>query len=79
MNIDPNEKFSPQLQDRLATELLNRRGYQDYKAGKLPKSKLIDNLSKEWAALPNMSGKGSYDGDGLNKANISLAELIDIL
>jgi muramidase (phage lysozyme) len=79
MKIDMNEQFSPQLQDRLATELLNRRGYQDYKAGKLPKSKLIDNLSKEWAALPNMSGKGSYDGDGLNKANVTLAELIDIL
>ena len=79
MGLSGSETMTPQFQDKLALKLMERRGLNDYKSGKISKGQFIDNLSKEWASLPNTSGKGSYDGDGLNAANVPLATLIDVL
>lgn len=77
--ISPDTKFTKEVQDQLADAQLEELGIKDYKAGKITKSAFINKLSGVWAALPNTSGKGTHDGDGLNKANINLAELIDTL
>lgn len=78
--IDRNTKFTPDVQDRLADTLLSEAGYDDYKSGKITKSKMIDNLSKVWAAFPNSKGVLDPSMDnGLNKVNVSLADLIDTL
>ena len=79
MGLSGSEIMTPEFQDKLALKLMERRGLNDYKSGKISKGKFIDNLSKEWASLPNSTGKGSYDGDGLNAANVPLATLIDVL
>lgn len=72
-----NQKFDEKMQDRLAESLLNRRGYKDYLAGKMDESTFMARLSKEWAALPkDMSGAGSYDKDGLNKAHVDPATML---
>ena len=69
LHLTGNEKFTPELQDRLATALLERRGYSDYLSGKISATKFMNNLSKEWASLPkDHTGRSYYEGDGLNKA-----------
>lgn len=74
--LDLNTPFNKETQDKLALQLLKKRGLDDYRAGKISKYDFVNNLSKEWAALPNMSGRGTYDGDGLNKSNITLTDLL---
>lgn len=70
------EKFTEELQDVLATALLKRRGYDKYKKGQMSKMEFANNLAKEWASLPVVSGENKgrsyYAGDGLNKALIDV-------
>jgi len=70
--IDTSAKFDQQMQDRLADMLIQKRGYSDYKSGKMSKEQFATNLSKEWAALPSGPGNQSYyAGVGNNKAHYS--------
>lgn len=70
--ISKNAKFTPALQDKLAKQLLEQRGYSKYASGKMTAQSFGNSLAKEWAALPLLSGdnagKSYYAGDGLNKA-----------
>ena len=79
--IDPNERFDEQLQDDLAIALLEKRGLNEYVEGKIGRDQFANNLSKEWAALPQVTGdeqgKSYYDGDGLNKARTSVDEVYE--
>lgn len=79
LGLKGDEKMTPELQDKLGHALVEQRGYSDYKSGKISKYQFADNLSKEWAALPNMTGKGTYDGVGSNKANVSLTDLLSTI
>jgi hypothetical protein len=64
MGLSGNEKFDEAMQDKLAGQLMKRRGLDDYISGKISQEKFMENLSKEWASLPkDISGRGSYDGD----------------
>lgn len=80
MGIDSATKFDAALQDRLAVRLLERRGVHDYVRGKISREQLAHNLSKEWAALPKVVGDNPeasyYDGDGLNKVQVSVDEVL---
>lgn len=79
LKIDVNAKFDQALQDRLAIALLERRGILDYVDNKMSREEFAHNLSKEWAALPKTIGdnpeQSYYAGDGLNKAQVSIAEM----
>lgn len=70
LGLSGNEVFSPQMQDRLAVSLMKRRGLDAYVAGKMSATDFANNLAKEWASLPVVSGPGVgrsfYAGDGLN-------------
>lgn len=69
LGLKGNEPFTPELQDRMFMKLLERRGYQQFKAGKLSKRQFALRLSQEWASLPNPNtGRSFYAGDGLNRA-----------
>ncbi len=69
MGLSGNEIFDEEMQDRMATVLLERRGYSSYLRGDISEERFMRNLSQEWAALPrDMTGRGYYDGDGLNRA-----------
>lgn len=65
LGLKGDEKFTPQLQDRLAEQLLKNRGYDDWKSGKISDTRFINNLAKEWASLPTASGRGAYAGQGV--------------
>lgn len=63
--------FDEETQDRIATDyLLARRGYNEYRSGKLSKGKFLNNLAQEWASIPTASGESFYVGDKMgNKAS----------
>lgn len=78
--VDEDEMFTPELQDRIALSLLNRRGYQKWKAGKISDEAFADNLAKEWASLPTAAGKSFYDGDSMgNKATRKRDQMMALL
>lgn len=68
--------FDKAGQDRLATALLNRRGLSRYLAGTITAEAFANNLAKEWASLPVVSGpnrgRSYYAGDGLNAALVAV-------
>ena len=80
LNLTGKEKFTPELQDQLATRLLERRGLNQYLSGEIDMPRFGLNVSKEWASLPvleaTMGHKGRevlpgmsfYHGFGSNKA-----------
>jgi len=65
--------FDEVTQDRLALQLLKRRGLVDYLEGRMRVSTFANSLAKEWASLPVVTGpnkgRSYYAGDGLNKAH----------
>ena len=77
--VDPDEPFTEDVQNRIGMALLQRRGYDDWKAGKLTTQQFADRLAQEWAALPLGSGKSAYEGKMGNKARIPRAELVAML
>jgi hypothetical protein len=63
LGYDDNTVFTKEVQDNIGLWLLNRRGYKDYKAGKIDSTEFQKNLAKEWAsiAVPD-TGKSYYGG-----------------
>ncbi|KXF89950.1 hypothetical protein [Phaeobacter inhibens] len=79
--VSMGSRFDKATQDRLATQLMNRRGLQSYLSGRMSETDFAQNLSKEWASLPvaiadkkgrPAAGQSYYAGDGLNRALTSL-------
>jgi muramidase (phage lysozyme) len=72
MGLTGDEIWTPELQDRMAVYLCEQRGLKDFLAGKLGINDFANNLAKEWASLPVVSGpkkgKSHYAGDGLNRS-----------
>ncbi|EIZ87152.1 putative transmembrane protein [Methylobacterium sp. GXF4] len=71
--------FTPDFQDRLAMQLLLRRGYDKFMAGKMTITAFGLAIAQEWASFPVLTackgatrqlvrGQSYYAGDGLNKA-----------
>lgn len=64
LGYNPNTtKFTPAVQDALATHQLERRGFSKYLSGDISQTDFMTNLSKEWASLPNpATGQSYYQG-----------------
>lgn len=71
LDAGPHERFSPQLQDRLADILLQDAGFDAYRAGELTRHQFMNNLAKIWAGLPNSSGRSHYHGHAGNAATMT--------
>ena len=69
----PEDRFSPELQDRLAGVLLEDAGLSEFHAGTLSQTKFMNNLAKIWAGLPTSNGRSHYHGVAGNKASMSWA------
>lgn len=78
-NIPLNAKFDQATQDKLGYYLLQKAGWHDYKAGKISKDKMMDNLAGVWAALPLANGKSAYAGVGSNAATTSRQQFASAL
>ena len=72
MGISDNEIFSPELQDRMAMRLLERRGLDRYQSGQLSLSGFQNNLAYEWASIARAdTGRSAYgQGTGTSSAEI---------
>lgn len=80
MNLDENAVFDEKLQDQMGRELLRRRGFEEYKAGKITTEKFVKELSKEWASFPkDESNQSYYKGVGNNKALTDFNTVKDLL
>ena len=90
LRLNVNQKFSPDLQDRLGWHLLKRRGYEKWSAGNLSDITFGKKLAQEWASFPVLKstqgskrrvgrGQSYYAGDGLNKALVSAARIETLL
>lgn len=80
LGIDKNTLFDEKLQDQMARQLLKKRGFEKYKAGKISTKELIKELSIEWAALPTDESNESYHkGVGNNKALTDFKTVKDLL
>lgn len=72
MGLTGSEKFTPELQDRMADMLLEGRGLSRYLSGQMSQRQFALRLSQEWASLPNPNtGRSYYAGDGLNASSVS--------
>lgn len=89
MGLTGREKFSPDLQDRMAMHLLVRRGYDKFMAGTMSVTAFGKALAQEWASFPVLAstqgahrkvarGETYYAGDRLNKALVK-PEAIEVL
>jgi hypothetical protein len=72
--------FNAATQDALCLQLLDRRGWGDCEAGRLTPEQFGDEIAKEWASLPVITGpkrgKSHYAGDGLNAAHATPEEVL---
>jgi muramidase (phage lysozyme) len=78
LKLTGEEKFSSELQDTLAKELIKYRMARatDKKSGKMSLESFMDELAKEWASLPLTTGRSYYHGDKAgNRARVSREEL----
>jgi len=72
--------FDAGVQDQLATHLLAGRGLTAFMAGRLSRENFANELAKEWASLPVVTGpnkgRSHYAGDGLNAASCSVDAIL---
>jgi muramidase (phage lysozyme) len=68
LGLSGADRFTPELQDRLALSLLVARGLRRWQRGEMSDERFMDALSREWASLPYRTGRSYYAGDGLNHA-----------
>lgn len=73
LDIDPNTRFSPQVQNRLADALLSEAGLNAFRGGELSRTGFMNNLAKIWAGFPNSSGRSHYHGYAGNAATMTWA------
>lgn len=80
LNIN-KDKFTPEIQDKMAVKLLVVRNYQKWWVGKLTNIDFAHHLSKEWASLPDPynGGRSYYDGIAGNHAGMPLKHVYDTL
>ena len=80
LKLNPQVKFDEAMQDRLAIALLEKRGVFAYVDDKLSREQFAANLAMEWASLPKINGpnpeQSYYAKDGLNRAHVSINEII---
>ncbi|OHV85965.1 hypothetical protein [Ensifer sp. LCM 4579] len=90
MGLSGKERFTPDLQDRMAYHLLKRRGYAKFIAGQISLVEFGKNLAQEWASFPVLAatrgakrqvrrGQSYYAGDGINKALVKPEEVEAVL
>lgn len=90
LNLSGNLIFDVDLQDQLGYELLKRRGYSEFIAGKINSVEFGKRLAQEWASFPVLTacqgahrtvqrGETYYAGDKLNKALVAPEKVEQVL
>ncbi len=75
-----DEKFTPELQDKMAVALMKGRGLDAFREGGITAAEFANNMAMEWSTLPLENGESYYKGDNVHDQakvdrNIVLATL----
>ncbi|WP_266031230.1 M15 family metallopeptidase [Brucella intermedia] len=62
LGLTDDMKFTREVQDRIAMQLLEGRGLSKWQSGQMSDEQFINNLALEWASLPKSNGRGAYKG-----------------
>lgn len=90
LGLKGSEKFTPVLQDRMGEKLCQKRGADQFLAGKLSLTAFGNNLAREWASFPLLApakrgekalkrGQSYYDKFAGNSALIKPAVVEGVL
>jgi hypothetical protein len=60
LKLTGTEVMTPQFQDHLAVTLLNRKGFQDFREGKVSNDAMAQGIAKEWASVDDGRGSSRY-------------------
>ncbi|SMX46587.1 hypothetical protein [Maliponia aquimaris] len=71
--ISPRARFTPDVQDRLADQLLAEAGINALENGEITRRSFMYRLAKIWAGFPLPSGESYYQGYAGNKATMTWA------
>jgi hypothetical protein len=71
LDLKAEQKFTPELPDQLAYQLLVQRGFAEFIAGRLALKSFALRLSMEWALLPLL-----YDTQGADNPREARPELL---
>lgn len=71
LDLPPQTRFTPALQDRLADVLLADAGLEETILGEMSRATFKLNLARTWAGLPLRTGLSYYDGVAGNKATLT--------
>lgn len=77
MGLSDDLKFTPELQDRMAMQLLERRGLSAWQAGRMSDEQFMNGLSAEWASLPRSNGRGTYSGQRVGTSTEGVRGALD--
>ena len=79
--IAQTDNFAPDVQDKLAIQLLVNAGLNRYKSGSISKEQFGNNIAKIWAGLPVITGAraGQSFYGGPNKSNVSVSETLNAI
>ncbi|WP_277559423.1 hypothetical protein [Acinetobacter beijerinckii] len=76
MGLTGNEKFTPELQDKMFMHLLPQSAKNYVEGKKVNKDRAIADISSVWSSVANpKTGKTSHQ-DGINKASVKSIELV---
>lgn len=71
LGLPMEQRFSPEIQDRLADILLREAGFNRVATGEMGRHRFMHNLATIWAGLPTSSGRSYYHGYAGNKASVT--------
>lgn len=81
--VSKNAIFNAATQDKIAVLLLEGRGLDDYRRGDISASQLANNIAKEWAGLPVVTGPNAgrsyYDGFNGNSATTTVSKVLNAI
>lgn len=74
-----SEKFTPEIQDKIAGALLDEVGYEKVVAGKMTMDEFQNRLAGRWASLPRVDNTSQYAGMNGNKILTSSDTLRNVI
>ncbi len=88
--INADDIFNEETQNKANFALLEKRGYNDWKSGRISDNQFGNKLAKEWASLPVLEttrrkgriinvGESYYKGISNNKSLVNANEFISVL
>ena len=80
MGLTGHERFTPELQDRMALRLARDAGMEGWLGGRISDERFARNLSEIWAGLPrDASNQSHYEGLQGNQATVDWHTVVGTL